>query len=178
MITILCPGMHDEAATASFLRILSPPSPCLTFPAHIQPAYSPHHLVAWLETHQLPWEQGVCFVAFSAGVVGGLGAARYLWRKHIPVDGFIAIDGWGVPLFEPFPLHRLSHDQVTHDMSLLLGPHDGDHFYATPPVDHLTIWRSPHQVTGWRTTAQSPPQQTTAAAFLRMLLHRYSAPVR
>ncbi|MGF1536417.1 MAG: hypothetical protein ACFB4J_08045 [Elainellaceae cyanobacterium] len=143
----------------------------MVFPAHRQPAYSPQHILDWL-LPQPTWRQGVCFIAFSAGVVGALGAARWLHRIHTPIK-MIAVDGWGVPLIEPFSVHRLSHDEMTHRTSLLLGPWSGDHFYADPPVEHLDLWRSPHQIIGQRVAPASSRQPTTAAAFLTELLHRY-----
>lgn len=174
MVPVVCPGIHPESVTLAFLQNLAlAPSGCFVFPAHRQPAYSPQHLLDWLLPQPM-WQQGVCFIAFSAGVVGALGAARRLHRAHTPVK-LIAIDGWGVPLIEPFGVHRLSHDEMTHRTSLLLGPWSGEHFYADPPVDHLEMWRSPHQVGGRRTAPAYPPQATTAAAFLGELLQRYCA---
>ena len=64
---------------------------------------------------------GLTFICFSAGVVGGIGAA-HLWQSHFgPVRAFIALDGWGVPLFGDFPIYRFSHDEFTHRSSGLLG---------------------------------------------------------
>ncbi len=116
-------------------------------------------------------------MAFSAGVVGALGVARHLRRTCVPVGGLIAIDGWGVPLTEPFPIHRLSHDAFTHDTSLLLGPDGGEHFYADPDVEHLELWRSPRQAQGWIVTGRSR-QRSTAAAFLLTTLGHYGISVR
>ncbi|MGF1515566.1 MAG: hypothetical protein ACFB5Z_17960 [Elainellaceae cyanobacterium] len=173
MPLIVCPGVHDEASTQAFLQSLPSFPHRLVFPAHRYPAYSPNHVLEWL-LPQRRWESGLCFVAFSAGTVGALGAARQLYRSgHQPVRGLIAIDGWGVPLIEPFPVHRLSHDEFTHRTSLLLGPQGGDHFYADPPVAHLELWRSPHRVSGQCVAPSAPQQQTTAAAFLSLLIRRY-----
>ncbi|MEO0408523.1 MAG: hypothetical protein AAF289_14340 [Cyanobacteria bacterium P01_A01_bin.135] len=182
MTILLCPGMHPEAATESFKRSLSS-QPVVTFPAHVQPSYSPQHVVTWLQSGSLPLQQGLCIVAFSAGVVGALGAARLLWREGVPIHTLIALDGWGVPLQEAFPTHRLSCDKFTHQTSLLLGPRSGEHFYADPSANHLQLWRSPQEVAGWRvsqgpTGKRATTHRTTAAVFLNELLQRYLLPVR
>ncbi|RUR87323.1 hypothetical protein DSM107007_15080 [Nostoc sp. PCC 7120 = FACHB-418] len=52
-------------------------------------------------------------------------------------------------------------------------------FYAEPPVEHLTMWRSPQTVQGWQvdmyvknTTSNT---RLTAAEFLHLLLRHYEA---
>ena len=177
--------MHAEAVTTAFARSLQFPSPPSTFPAGTQPVYSPQHVLAWLRSCAAP-SQGLCVLAFSAGVVGALGAVRVLYREGIPIRAFIALDGWGVPLQEPFPTHRLSHDQFTHYSSRLLDSpaSSGEaHFYAEPAVEHLALWRSPHQVSGWQVCQDAAEQgpnkrKTTAASFIEELLQRYTGPVR
>ncbi|MGH1392783.1 MAG: hypothetical protein ACRAVC_01925 [Trichormus sp.] len=119
----------------------------------------------------------VMFISFSAGVVGAIAAATQWQMMGGNVKAFIAIDGWGVPLWGNFPIHRLSHDYFTHWSSLLLGSGQ-DNFYADPPVDHLIMWRSPENVPGcWIDTSQgeitTPKTRLTAAKFLNLLLKRY-----
>ncbi|UKO97944.1 hypothetical protein [Nostoc sp. UHCC 0870] len=119
----------------------------------------------------------VIFISFSAGVVGAIAAATQWQMMGGHVKAFIAIDGWGVPLWGDFPIHRLSHDYFTHWSSLLLGSGQ-DNFYAEPPVDHLTMWRSPETVQGWWVDSSkgeitTPKTRLTAAEFLHLLLKRY-----
>ncbi len=115
------------------------------------------------------------FISFSAGVVGAIGAAWGWQLLGGRVAAFIALDGWGVPLFGNFPIHRLSHDYFTHWSSALLGS-GFDSFYADPPCEHLSLWRSPQTVEGWWLPSDVGTQQKTrlsAAEFLTMLLKCY-----
>ncbi len=197
MGVVICPGMHEPEATQSFLTNLGERShEFLVFPTDRYPAYSTPHIVNFLH-HQLSnplsphtWREAVVtplvFIAFSAGVVGAIGAA-HLWQwMGGKVKAFIAVDGWGVPLFGNFPIHRISHDSFTHWSSAVLGG-GSDSFYADPSVPHLELWRSPHTVHGWwcqpslqRTPnfSNSPPAPVAVNAdqFLRMLLLRYGEP--
>jgi hypothetical protein len=207
---LLCPGMHEPTLTDGFLAGLqeswqtaTPACPALLiYPTQIYPAYSPWHILKFLEQQTAPHkfcgvrglrpcegalpphphdpaeltsDLSLVFIGFSAGVVGAIAAAQLWQSQGNRVKALIALDGWGVPLYGSFPIHRLSHDQFTHWSSAWLGAGE-DGFYADPPVDHLTLWRSPQQVRGWQTpqdkTSQSPVQ-TTAAQFLVQLLHRY-----
>lgn len=197
MGVVICPGMHELEATHSFLANLGERSQdLLVFPAERYPAYSTPHIVNFLH-RQLSnplsphtWRDAVTtplvFIAFSAGVVGAIGAAN-LWQwMGGKVKAFIAIDGWGVPLLGNFPIHRLSHDSFTHWSSIVLGS-GSDSFYADPPVAHLDLWRSPQTVGGWWSPPSSQrflnssepapaPVAVTADQFLRMLLLRYGEP--
>ncbi|AFY50199.1 hypothetical protein Nos7524_4441 [Nostoc sp. PCC 7524] len=141
-------------------------------------ALSSLHILQFLHDrlhHRL--ESPVIFISFSAGVVGAIAAA---WQWQLlggDVKAFIAIDGWGVPLWGKFPIHRLSHDYFTHWSSSLLGSGQ-DNFYAEPAVDHLTMWRSPHSVQGWWVDSSqgeitTPKTRLTAAEFLHLLLKHY-----
>ena len=105
----------------------------------------------WLQQQQLSVleKRSLFFIAFSAGVVGGIGAALAWQLTGGKVRGFVAIDGWGMPLAGNFPIYRLSHDYFTHWSSAALGG-GGAGFYADPPQEHLTLWRSPQNVRGWR----------------------------
>lgn len=205
MTVIVCPGIHDPDLTWSFLASLGispnplqvlPPYDVLVFPTDRYPAYSTLHLLDFL-LHQLSnplqsktslilrrdaIEIPLVFLGFSAGVVGAIGAA-HLWQwAGGTVKALIAVDGWGVPLYGDFPVHRVSHDYATHWSSSLLGAGD-EGFYADPPLPHLDLWRSPHTVQGWQTRptgwldpvpvkVYSAPA-TTAAEFLLGLLHQY-----
>ena len=119
--------------------------------------YLPYNAIAvyhWLD-RQLSKTQPITFIAFSAGVVGGFGAAIAWQLQGGKVHSFIAFDGWGVPLGGNFPIYRVSHNYFTHWSSTLLGAGLG--FYAEPAVEHLELWRSPNccgwQVisSGWKT---------------------------
>lgn len=118
------------------------------------------------------------FLAFSGGCVGAAGAARHWHSLGCPVTAFFAVDGWGLPLVLPFPVHRLSHDLFTHQSSLRLG-RDRLDFYADPAAAHLDLWRCPSQIGGYQVEADgfasddagaaagaTAPAQTTAAAFI------------
>ncbi|MGK7887893.1 MAG: hypothetical protein AB4042_01065 [Leptolyngbyaceae cyanobacterium] len=168
------------------------------------PAYSPHHLWSFLQRclaedrdhHPLPPHPGLLFIGFSAGVIGSIGAARQWQSQGRKVKACIALDGWGVPLFGAFPIHRISHDQWTHYSSHLLGG-SGVSFVANPGVEHLDLWRSPHTTVGTVTAAPfnvdwGPPiapeplqwggdralspsseQPRTVAQFIHQLLQEY-----
>lgn len=100
-----------------------------------------------------------------------MAAARSWQQSGGTIKALIALDGWGVPLYGDFPIHRLSHDHFTHWSSKLLGA-GLDGFYADPPVEHLELWRSPQTTQGWW-EQKSQLQQITAVAFLALLLQRY-----
>ncbi len=151
----ICPGIHEPKLTQDFLRGLRCSKTSsnwthnvLIFPTQNYPAYSAGHILEFLR-HRLSVEQtGVVFISFSAGVAGAIGAA-WMWQElGGKVEAFLAIDGWGVPLYGDFPIHRLSHDYFTHWSSRLLGAGE-DSFYAEPPIEHLDIWRSPHLCQGY-----------------------------
>lgn len=203
MRIIICPGIHDIELTDSFVEGVcgSFSEELLTvgcrqnfkiFPAQNYPAYSAFHILEFLREVTLEnsttsngWNQRVSsvplvFISFSAGVVGAI-AAAWAWQ-HMGgcVKAFIAFDGWGVPLYGDFPIHRVSHDDFTHWSSALLGSGE-ESFYASPPVAHLELWRNPHIVQGWWiqskqqdvTGSQTGRSRSTAAQFLTMLLERY-----
>lgn len=169
MTLYICPGVHDRNLTEDFCQTLQI-SDAVVLPTDTHPPYSPAHVLDFAR------QTGVtapCFLAFSAGVVGAMGAA-WIWRQmgH-PVTALIALDGWGVPLFGDFPIHRLSHDETTHRESSWLGA-GGDRFYADPAVAHLDLWRSPHRARGWFVRADNAKShRTDAASFIRELLRHY-----
>lgn len=184
MTLVICPGIHDPALTQAFCQGLNAASalpensltqgPETTFrkpmilPPQI-PVYSPNHVLRFLQQHYQ--SEPLLLLCFSAGVVGGIGAARQWQQQGGTIRALIAIDGWGVPLLSNFPIHRLSHDPFTHWSSRLLGAGE-ESFYADPGVEHLALWRSPQNAQGWRVQGDQR-QRTTAAAFLNLLLKRY-----
>jgi hypothetical protein len=199
MSIIICPGIHEPELTENFISgwlypvfdssINQSPANILTFPGHGCLTLSPLHILHFLRDASKggaakgdrlgdKLESPVIFISFSAGVVGAIAAAInwQLFGGH--VKAFIAIDGWGVPLWGDFPIHRMSHDYFTHWSSSLLGS-GNDNFYAEPPVDHLSMWRSPQTVKGlWvdpSLEVSHPQIHLNAAEFLRMLLKRYEA---
>jgi hypothetical protein len=214
MKIVICPGIHPAEWTEEFVKGLlflqatheesfrdvpkelhsqepglhSQELPnILIFPPE-NPAYSPLHLLEFLSPFS---PDPLLFIAFSAGVVGAIGAAR-LWQKQGgTVKALIALDGWGVPLEADFPIHRVSHDYFTHWSSALLGK-GSDSFYADPGVAHLELWRSPQTVLGHRIesvamgelpqkkaglTPQRPQSSSpvTITTFITALLEKYEA---
>ncbi len=193
MSVIICPGVHDHELTTHFVEGLSFLADPVIFPTEDYPAYSTYHILQFLRTQlghswhtdpqlrQLPLPP-LLFIGFSAGVVGAIGAAWGCQMMGHSVKALIAVDGWGVPLYGNFPIHRLSHDAFTHWTSTLLEA-PTDHFYADPPVPHLELWRSPQNTPGWRLQTPvnhaarlfTPPRctSTTAADYLLTLLIHY-----
>jgi hypothetical protein len=183
---VICPGIHDPQLTQDFLEALQGSETdnlssrwthnALIFPAQDFPAYSAIHILDFLQ-HHTSQTTPVVFISFSAGVAGAIGAAWGWEMGGGKVKAFIAFDGWGVPLYGNFPIHRLSHDYFTHWSSALLGAGE-DSFYAEPTVEHLDLWRSPNTCKGWwvhSTTVSKLEQRpyTTAAHFVNQLLQFY-----
>lgn len=185
---IICPGIHHPQLTQDFLEGLKRGETTnlsngwidrvLIFPAQDYPAYSVVHVLEFLWFHTASLKAQIVFISFSAGVAGAIGAA-WVWQiLGGEVKAFIAFDGWGVPLYGNFPIHRLSHDYFTHWSSALLGVGE-DSFYADPPIEHLDLWRSPHFCQGcWvKPVSVGEPERrtfTTAAQFVTQLLQRYT----
>ncbi|WNZ21879.1 hypothetical protein HJG54_02675 [Leptolyngbya sp. NK1-12] len=174
MLIVICPGVHPPDLTASFVQALDWPAEPLVLTERL-PIYSPPHILTFL-LQQIPPSQRqtpILLIGFSAGVVGAIGAA-YLWQiLGGRIMALIAIDGWGVPLFSPFPIHRISHDAFTHWSSALLGAGQAS-FYAEPAVAHLELWRAPQTVCGWSVQSFAPRyHRITAAQFLHDLLQHY-----
>ncbi len=184
---IICPGIHESQLTQDFLEGLHRSETSnlssrwrekvLIFPTQDYPAYSGVHILEFLQLHTSQLTAPVVFISFSAGVAGAIVAAWGWQRLGRKVKAFIAIDGWGVPLYGDFPIHRLSHDYFTHWSSALLGAGE-DSFYADPPIEHLDLWRSPDACKGWwvhPATVGIAEQRTftTAAQFITQVLHRY-----
>ncbi len=177
MNVIICPGIHAPELTDSFLASLSLEHHHLVFPANQYPAYSSWHIAHWLQQQILVSEE-LLFITFSAGVVGGIGAAIALQLLGYKIAAFIAIDGWGVPLLPLFPLYRLSHDYFTHWSSAILGG-GKESFYAEPATSHLEIWHSPETCLGWRVLGEIGERgrlllRCSAKNYLKFLLDKYS----
>ncbi|PMB15337.1 hypothetical protein [Fischerella thermalis] len=187
MTIIVCPGIHEKELTDKFVMawkdsvINSVQSAnsinILICPVELYSALSGFHILQFLHQNLgQRLESPVIFVCFSAGVVGAIAAASSWQLLGGKVKAFIAIDGWGVPLWGNFPIHRMSHDYFTHWSSKILGSGENN-FYADPAVDHLEMWRSPQKVQGWwvdSSVGESLSQQSlTAAEFLHRLLVQY-----
>lgn len=189
MTVVIFPGIHDSGLTFRFLAELRatrpaiPKAACfassvvenpLIFPAGQVPVYSVVHTLEFLQ-HHCQRQSPLVLICFSAGVVGGAGAAWAWQQAGGNLRAFIACDGWGVPLYGDFPIHRLSHDYFTHWSSRLLGA-GSDSFYAEPPTEHLDLWRSPRRTQGWW-VQQGGRQRLAAAGFINLLLQRYGESV-
>jgi len=148
MNVIICPGIHAIELTNSFIASLSIDHNLLVFPTNLYPAYSSWHISQWIQSQKLVSDE-LLFITFSAGVVGGIGAAIALQTSGFKITAFIAIDGWGVLLVPLFPIYRLSHDYFTHWSSEILGA-GNEGFYADPAKSHLEIWSSSESCWGWR----------------------------
>jgi hypothetical protein len=193
MGVIICPGVHSPELTQGFLAGLGKPfapSSLCVFPSERFPAYSAPHILKFLGEQFLgeQWlnqdgqlraasQKPLVLIGFSAGVVGAIGTAQVLQSLGVQVKALVAIDGWGVPLWGDFPIHRLSHDRFTHQTSRLLDQNwrePNASFYADPDVAHLELWRSPQTALGWSTEGSGQKQyQVTAAQFLQKLLIQY-----
>ncbi|MUG96015.1 hypothetical protein F7734_28185 [Scytonema sp. UIC 10036] len=187
MNIILCPGIHAPDLTQSFVSAWLEQASreaterkqvnILIFPTNNYSTLSAFHIFQFLREHlKSKLESPVVFISFSAGVVGAIIAA-YMWQLFGGrVKAFIAIDGWGVPLWGDFPIHRMSHDYFTHWSSSLLGSGQTN-FYAAPSVDHLAMWRSPNIVRGYWVDSYSgdlsPIEHLSASEFLHLLVKHY-----
>ena len=152
ILYVICPGFHDHSLTDSFVQTINNHCPdlgnLLIFPTEQYPPYSGFYLVHYLKENCKQKLQNLMLIAFSAGVVAAITAARQWQGQGGTIKGLIAFDGWGVPLLDDFPIYRVSHDEFTHYSSAILGTGNLS-FYADPAVDHLDLWRSPAQVRGW-----------------------------
>lgn len=180
MQVVVCPGVHEPHLTDCFIQGLASvtainPFAWWIFPTDLYPAYSGLDILCWMhqQLNQPDWQTPIAMIAFSAGVVGAIAAAHGWQTIGGTIQVFIALDGWGVPLWGDFPICRLSHDPFTHWSSALLGAGESS-FYADPAVEHLELWRSPHLVQGWQNAANAQPTRAIAASFIATLLHRYN----
>ena len=172
MPVIICPGIHSTELTDYFIQALqhSVQQEFLVLPTEQYPTYSAISVHQWLNQHHRSTSEPLAFVCFSAGVVGGFGAALALRLQGGTIHRFVAIDGWGMPLIADFPIYRLSHDYFTHwTSSILGGGHSG--FYADPPVEHLEIWRSPETCYGWQVIRSGLKSRITLLDYLANTLN-------
>jgi hypothetical protein len=168
MPVIICPGIHATQLTEDFLTNLQLDADILVLPTQQYLPYAPWDIYRWLE-EKVSLDRRLLFIAFSAGVVGTIGAAIAWQIKGGNVKGLIAIDGWGVPLIANFPVYRLSHDYFTHWSSAVLsGGKNG--FYCDPPVKHLDLWRSPHTAWGWKVEHDGLKTRLSAASYLKQTI--------
>jgi hypothetical protein len=154
MAIVLCPGIHDPQLTQSFWKVIqdNASNNLKEAKVHIvkdaQPwAFSAIHVFQSLK-QTVSVSEPLTLICFSAGVVGGIGAAWAWQQQGGSVRTFLALDGWGVPLAGSFPIYRFSHDAFTHWTSQPLGMGQNP-FYADPSVGHMELWRSPDQAWGW-----------------------------
>lgn len=151
MPIIICPGIHDPQLTELFIQAIQDKisQNYLVLPTSEYLPYSAIAVYQWLAQQGLSNTEPLAFITFSAGVVGGFGAAIAWQLQGGKVERLIAIDGWGMPLVANFPIFRVSHDYFTHWSSGMLGSASAG-FYADPGVEHLDLWRSPSTSFGWR----------------------------
>lgn len=179
MQIVLCPGIHSPELTLAFWDVIQRRGPLyglsdrdlspIIFPDAPNWAFSAMHISHWLTENRC--DRPLVIIAFSAGVVGAIGAAWMQQLQGTSIQAFIAIDGWGMPLWGTFPIYRLSHDRFTHDSSSWLGGEPT--FYADPPVSHLQMWRSPDQVRGLWQRQAGLREGTLAEVICQLLLDIY-----
>ncbi len=182
MALVVCGGFHDPQKTHQMVATLAPqldiePDRVLVFvPTSSSDILSAQALRQWLAPSLAQWAQldtapterasapqpaypDVLVWAFSAGCVGAAGLVNYWHRYRGTVRALFMVDGWGVPGPSVVPVHRLSHDWITHVTSPCWGCPTA-HFYADPGVPHRQLWRSPDQVAGWQV---GPPGEASLA---------------
>jgi hypothetical protein len=161
MNLLIYPGMHGEALTRSFVGVLRDHLP--TDPRHLWVLSAGYSSLSPLAGLSVCWAQApspaqlgpLSVIAFSAGVVGAIQMLQVWQMLGGSTACLIALDGWGVPLSGDFPILRISHDRFTALSSCWLSPPDTVHFHADPAVNHLTLWKTPDQVTGRYLAASS-----------------------
>jgi hypothetical protein len=181
---VVCPGVHTPALTEQFLAaVLGQQSlrrPAIVLPAEQYPPWSGWHGFQFVYDRlsicnpKHTWQISLVWIGFSAGVMGAI-AAAHLWQwLGGRVIALIALDGWGVPLLAPFPIHRFSHDAFTHHTSSWIST-KALGFYADPAVTHLDLWRSPRTAIGWQCSGEGsqPVTRAIAADLLIELLQHY-----
>lgn len=155
----------------------------LIFPTASESAYAGWDILSFLldrltqhRSRSAALQTPILLIGFSAGVVGAATLASLWQGLGGRIVALIAFDGWGVPLWCSFPVHRLSHDPFTHWSSALLGAGKTS-FYASPAVDHLDLWRTPQTVQGWgQLKSQDAYSSGTAAQFISQWLAAYQIP--
>lgn len=154
MSIIICPGIHSSRLSDFFvsqIRHTCGEKNYIILPTKEYLPYSAIAINQWLKQYypSPKTAKPLTFIAFSAGVVGAMGAAiAWQWQGG-KIQSLIALDGWGMPLGGNFPIYRISHDYFTHWSSAMLGAGEQG-FYADPAVEHLDLWRSPDNCWGWQ----------------------------
>jgi hypothetical protein len=171
MSIIICPGIHAFELTEQFIQGIQDTvkQDYLILPTEYLP-YSAIAITQWLNQQSLSKTKPLSFISFSAGVVGSFGAAWGWQLGGGQINNFIAVDGWGMPLVANFPLHRVSHDYLTHWSSSILGAGQQG-FYADPGIEHLELWRSPKTSYGWRIIAPGQKTRDNLANYLGDVLN-------
>jgi hypothetical protein len=170
-MNLICPGIHPHSETDNFVQDLTikgvKREKLLILPTENYPPISALHIFSFLQQNHP--QQPLTIISFSAGVVGAIGAA-WLWQKWGgEIRTFIALDGWGMPLFGNFSIYSLSHDYFTYSTWGKFNSNAGS-FYANPPVEHLQLWRSPKNVRGYFINANGKTELTTAINLIVSLL--------
>ena len=171
MSIIIIPGIHSPQLSDLFVHSIQNKikQNYLILPTEQYQPYAAISVYQWLNQQQLAKTAPLTFITFSAGVVGGIGAAIAWQSQGGNIKHFIAIDGWGMPLVGSFPLYRVSHDYFTHCTSRILGAGEGG-FYADPEVSHLDIWRSPEHCWGWHVISHGLQTRCLLIDYLRNIL--------
>jgi len=142
---LFLPGEHSPELTEDLLASFELDSYLV---CEVWASYSAREQLKFIQKHHTILKPKIVIVAFSAGAVGASEIANTLQKWGHQVEAMILVDAWGVPLIGDFHKYRLSHDYFTHWSSHLLG--GGDYsFYADPGVDHLKMWQSSRQVSGY-----------------------------
>lgn len=154
---IICPGFHEPAWTDKWLRGMALEATQVRCLPPLEPVYSPGVVLEFCQAH-CDATQPLVMVAYSAGVVGGLGAAERWQALGGVVGGVVVIDAWGVPLWGKFPLVTVSHDWITDACGQAWGKQN--HFFAQPAVTHAQLWQSPQGAWGLGTLNGETTRQT------------------
>lgn len=172
-LLVICGGMHPSVLTCQLLADLERNAAVQRLPKQVYPR--DETVAAVLSAYDIRQSliaiapARTLFLAFSAGCLTALSIARYWHHQGGHVGCLIAVDGWGIPMGERFPVHRLSHDYLTHLTSVFPSAEDA-HFWAEPAVPHHRLWQAPSQV--WGKTSQETTR-LTAADFLHQQINRY-----
>ncbi len=138
------------------------------FPSNCQPVYSPQALLAFIQVNA-SLHKPIILIAYSAGNVGAIGAARAWTQLGGVVKVLIAIDAWAVPLSGNCPIVTLCHDQFTDFWVRGFSPVSAS-FYADPPTSHQQLWQAPERVWGVSCPVSPYRSRTTAAQFIQEIL--------
>jgi hypothetical protein len=162
IVLVICSGFHPRSYTAQILTVIAmdpllsqvpvitanTSSPLAPLSGQVLRQTIEQSLPAAAVTYSArqAWPELIIW-AFSAGCLGATSLAHYWQRYRAPVRALFWVDGWGIPWGGVAPLHRLSHDGITHITTGCLGRQKTS-FVATPAVSHLRLWQSPQTVLG------------------------------